>query len=82
VPRPSPGDDAARQAGMETGLGVLYVRHTGPLNAIVPRVTSALRQIDPHVPVLDVRTMEKELSDNTWTVRTLTRLLMLFAGWA
>jgi predicted permease len=62
------------------GIATFYVRYTGPLDTVVPSITRTLREVDPDVPVMLVRTMPAQVESQTWTVRTLTVLLTLFAG--
>jgi ABC-type antimicrobial peptide transport system permease subunit len=46
----------------------------------VPSITRALGQVEAGVPAIYIRTMEKDLAGLSWTVRTLTALLVTFAA--
>ena len=71
---------SAPQTAPPGGYMTFYVRHAGSLEAVVPPITRALRNAAPGVPVMEVRTVEAELRDSTWLYRTLTLLLLMFAG--
>ncbi len=60
----------------------LYGVAHGPGGAfdIAPRVSEAVRALDPQVPVYDARTMSDRVSDSLARERVLTTLLLLFSG--
>ncbi len=76
-------DDAAvyeptTQAGFRRNY--LLVRTTGDPGAIVERVTDAIHDIDPGLPVSNVETMTDRLSAAVATPRYWTTLIALFAA--
>ena len=71
---------SARQSGRAGGFMTFYVRYEGGLDTAVPAVTRAMRAAAPAVPVTYSRTAEALLHEMTWSYRTLTRLLLLFAA--
>ncbi len=58
----------------------LYGVAHGPAGAasVSPRVTEAVRALDPQIPVYDARTMSERLSDSLARERVLMSLLLLF----
>ena len=57
----------------------LQIRHRGVDDALAV-AGRALQHVDAGVPMIYVRTMEADLDEITWGVRTLTLLLAIFAG--
>jgi predicted permease len=60
----------------------LYGVASGPgrAEAIASRVTEAVRDLDPRIPVYDVRTKASRISDSLKRERLLSTLLVLFSG--
>ncbi len=60
----------------------LYGVAHGPGGAfsIAPRVSEAVRALDPQIPVYDSRTMSERVSDSLARERVLMMLLLLFSG--
>ena len=71
---------SARQTRRAGSFMTFYIRYHGDLELAVPAVTRALRAAAPAIPVTYVRTLDATLHESTWINRTLTMLLMLFAG--
>lgn len=70
----------AAQSEISPSLHVtLQIRHSG-LDAAVAVIGRALQEVDPAVPMVYVRSMQADLDEITWGVRTLTVLLVIFAG--
>jgi len=58
----------------------LYIRHQGSLDLVASEVRRAIRDVDDRVPIVDMRSLDNELSAATWPVRFINVLLTLFAG--
>jgi predicted lysophospholipase L1 biosynthesis ABC-type transport system permease subunit len=71
---------SAAQTQRPGGFTAFHVRFSGSLETAVPAITRAMREAAPSVPVTYIRTMETTLHEMTWMYRTLTMLLVLFAG--
>jgi predicted permease len=71
---------AAAEHQTSFAFSTFHVRYAGGLDAVVPGIGRALRNVDPTVPLAHVRTMDAQLEDITWMTRTLTMLLTLFAA--
>jgi len=63
----------------DPGERTLYLRYQGRLDAVAPAISRAIRNEDPRVPVVRLRTFGAELEANLWPVRALTTLLTVFA---
>ena len=72
-------ESAAATLATSWGLGetTFYIRHTTDLNAIVPSVVSAIRQVDPQIPIASSRSMELQLDRSE--ARIVSWLLTLFS---
>jgi predicted permease len=62
------------------GEATFYLRYAGSLDAVVPAIGRAVRDVDAHVPIVYVRTMDTQLESIRWFVGALTTLLTLFAS--
>ena len=62
------------------GDATFYIRHTSALDQIVAAVHREVRQTDPLVPVVSIRTFESELSGILMPVRLITSLLAVFGA--
>jgi predicted lysophospholipase L1 biosynthesis ABC-type transport system permease subunit len=60
------------------GEATFYVRHTRPLDALVREIHRQVRQVDPGVPVVSIRSLETQLSGILAPIRLITALLTLF----
>ena len=69
-----------RQEPAPPGEMTFYVRYTGALDAIAPAIGRALKDVDARVPIVYLRTLDAELYANTWPVRFISLLLVLFAA--
>ena len=69
-----------RRSRVSTSLATFHVRAAGSPATLLPSLMPVLREAAPDVPVLQLRTMTAELHDMAWMARTLTVMLMLFAG--
>jgi predicted permease len=47
-----------------TGSRVVYLRYAGSLDAVSPAVRQAIREVDTRIPVVSLRTMERELEED------------------
>ena len=57
-----------------------YVRYSGSIDVAAGQIRSALRDVDPRIPVVYMRTLDTELDGATWPVRFIYFLLTLFAA--
>jgi MacB-like periplasmic core domain/FtsX-like permease family len=61
------------------GPKTFHIRYRGDLDALLPRIRSAVREIDGRIPVFSVRTMDQEFSSFTAPIRIITFLIAAFA---
>jgi putative ABC transport system permease protein len=71
---------SAQQDPALPGQTTFYVRYSGSLDTIAPAVGRAIRDVDPRVPIANLRTMDSQLAVSSPPFRLLAMLLMLFAG--
>jgi macrolide transport system ATP-binding/permease protein len=57
---------------------ILQIRTTGNAAAVLPTVQSELKQLDPNLPLFDLRTMEEHMQLSTFIPRMASTLLGLF----
>jgi predicted permease len=69
-----------RQEPAPPGETTLYVRYTGTLDTIAPAIGRALQDVDARIPIVYMRTLDTELNANTWAIRFISMLLVLFAA--
>ena len=62
------------------GPVTFYIRYAGDLGAAVSSIGRAFREVDANVPLVAVRTMERELDAARWPVLTIITLLTTFAA--
>jgi predicted permease len=62
----------------ETGV-VLYVRATASPESLVPAVRAAVRELEPNLPLAELRTLRETVSASTWAARMGLALLGGFA---
>jgi putative ABC transport system permease protein len=67
-----------RQEPAPPGETSFYVRHTGTLDTVAPAIGRALRDVDARVPIVYMRPLDTELNANTWPIRFISTLLVLF----
>jgi predicted permease len=79
-PRPSFVFVSMQQEQPAPGEATFYVRYAGSLDSVVPAIGRGIREVDARVPIVYVRTMDRQLESLTWLVRALTTLLTLFAS--
>ena len=60
----------------------IVVRTDGSPEALVPMIRQKVRELDPNLPLANVRTMEEWVSNSAAQPRLNARLLTLFAGMA
>ncbi len=65
----------------ETGV-VLYVRATGDPARLVPAVRSAVRALEPNLPMPELRTLSETVASSLYVPRMGSALLGVFAGLA
>lgn len=70
---------SAQQEPGTPGETTFYIRYGGGLDAVASAIGRAVREVDPRVPIVSVRTMERELESAKWPVRAITTLLVIFA---
>jgi predicted permease len=56
-----------------------YIRYTGSLDAVAPVITRTLHDVDAHVPIAYMRTMQTQLDGLSMPTRIVSTLLMMFA---
>ena len=61
------------------GERTLYLRYNGRLDLVAPAIGRAIRDEDPRVPLVNLRTFSAQLDTDIWPVRALTTTLTLFA---
>ncbi len=71
-----PSSQGLRDPGERT----LYLRYRGRLDVVAPVISRAIRNEDPRVPLVRLRTFETELATDFWPVRALMTLLTMFAA--
>ena len=59
-----------------------YVRTSADPANSASAVTAAVRQLDPHLPIENMKTLTQQVRDNTFLDRMMTTLSSLFAGLA
>jgi predicted permease len=69
----------AQQAPRAAASFTFYIRHSGALDTVAPAINRAVREVDRHVPVSSLRTMETELDGFASAVRIVTIWITLFA---
>jgi len=70
-----PSSQGLRDPGERT----LSLRYQGRLDVVAPAISRAIRNEDPRVPLVRLRTYEAELEADFWPVRALMTLLTMFA---
>jgi predicted permease len=65
--------------GAAAGARVIYLRYSGSLDAIGPAVRVAIREVDTHIPVVSLRTMERELEEDNGPSILIASLLGVFS---
>lgn len=70
----------SKQADESTpGVETFHIRYRGDLEPLIPRIRSAVREIDGRIPVFAVRTMDEEFASFTAPIRIITLLIAAFA---
>jgi predicted permease len=62
------------------GERTFYVRYADTLDTVAPVIGRALKDVDARIPIVYLRTLDAELHNNTWPVRFISLLLILFAA--
>jgi predicted permease len=70
------------QQDADLGSMSFYARAAGDAAQAAPAVTSVVRQIDPNLPIENLKTLTQQVRDNTFLDRMMTTLSSLFAGLA
>jgi predicted permease len=68
-----------REAARGPGEATVYIRYTGALDAVAVAARRAVRDLDPLVPVVYLRSMDAQLDSLIWPVRVLATLMTFFA---
>jgi predicted permease len=66
----------------DLGFASFYVRTAGDPARAASAVTAAVKQLDPNLPLENLKTMTQQVRDNTFLDRMMTTLSALFAGLA
>jgi predicted permease len=68
----------------DTTVGSLnfYVRTSVPANTVMPQVRAAIARIDRNLPVVELKTMHQQISENVYLDRMITTLSAAFAALA
>jgi predicted permease len=69
-----------REEPAPPGETSFYIRQTGTLDTMAPAIGRALKDVDARVPIVFMRTLDSELYTNTWPIRFISMLLVLFAA--
>ena len=69
-----------RQEPAPPGETTFYIRHAGSLDSIAPVIGRALQNVDARIPIVYMRRLDTELNANTWAMRFISMLLVLFAA--
>src|SRR6202007_415960 len=64
------------------GSASFYVRTAADPSQMASAGTSVVRRLDPNLPVVDLKTLDQQVKDNTFLDRMMTTLSSLFAGLA
>jgi len=62
------------------GEGFLVARLSGAATTHIPAIREVVRDLDPDLPVFDVRAMSDRAADATWRTRFSTVVVSLFAA--
>jgi macrolide transport system ATP-binding/permease protein len=71
----APGNVSFRGSGEIT----FYLRYSGNLDTVASSAAASIRDVDSRIPVIFVRTMEKQLDTITLPSRVVTTLLVFFS---
>ncbi len=66
----------------QVGSVTIYARTTGDASALLTSVQSAVRALDPNLPVENPKTMAQQIDENVFLDRMIGTLSSLFAGLA
>jgi predicted permease len=68
----------------DTSLGsaFFYIRAAGDPAHVASAVTGVVKQLDPNLPIEDLKTLSQQVRENTFLDRMMTTLSALFAGLA
>jgi predicted permease len=72
-------DQLPRIAGFAPGQMNIVVKSTRPIEALAPGIRQAVKEIDPALPVVQMRTMEEVIGASVTRQRFLSLLLGIFA---
>jgi macrolide transport system ATP-binding/permease protein len=61
------------------GETTFYLKYSGSLDPVAPALVRAVREVDANVPVVAVRTMERQLESDRWPAMAIITLLTVFA---
>ena len=70
-----------RQAGL-VGSNDFYVRSALPPEQLMPAIRSAMRTLDPNLPLEDFKTMPQQVKENVFLDRMISMLTVAFAALA
>ena len=72
-------DQMPRIAGFAPGQMNVVIKSTRPIDALAPAVRRAVREMDPGLPIVQMRTMEEVVGASVTRQRFLSLLLGIFA---
>ena len=64
------------------GSASFYVRTAADPAQMASAVTAVVRRLDPNLPLVNLKTLDQQVRDNTFLDRMMTTLSSLFAGLA
>ena len=73
-------DQLPRIAGFAPGQMNIVINSTRPLEALAPAIRRAVREMDPALPIVQLRTMEEVVGASVTRQRFLSLLLGIFAA--
>jgi predicted permease len=79
-PRPNFVFLSQHQEPAPPGEIAFYVRYAGTLDGVAETIARALHDVDARIPIVYMRTLDTELNANTWPIRFISLLLVLFAA--
>jgi predicted permease len=66
----------------DLGAAYFYVRAAGDPAHVASAITAVVKQLDPNLPIVDLKTLSQQVRENTFLDRMMTTLSALFAGLA
>jgi predicted permease len=76
-----PGLATMLQSGAPSPIHVV-LRTSGPTDVLAAAIPPAVREAEPELPIVDVRTQNQQIAETIARERMFTRLLIIFGGFA